>query len=367
MHKQTGSKGCFRCLVGLYRLALILLSLSLPSVAQAQSTIPSLAPNLADSAPDTYVVQQGDTLWDISALFLDEPWRWPELWSVNPDVRDPNLIYPGDVLYLRWDKGTPGVYLSDRPRVGVTKLSPKIRTRPLVSAISEIPRDVIDPFIAYHRFETELDTSRFARVLGGADGRLIFGLGDSVYVAGNLESDITHYDVVRLSERLTDPVTGEVLGQLLVSVGRVALSRAAANQREASRFDVIGTREEIRAGDVLLPVYDGEVVSLFKPRAPDKPVTSGAILYVDGGVSQIGALDVVATNLGRVDGAEVGHILSITKQITKMRDPETGEILSLPVKPAGTLMLFSVHDQASFGLVLAANQPLAVGDALVDP
>ena len=134
MHKQTGSKGCFRCLVGLYRLALILLSLSLPSVAQAQSTIPSLAPNLADSAPDTYVVQQGDTLWDISALFLDEPWRWPELWSVNPDVRDPNLIYPGDVLYLRWDNGTPGVYLSDRPRVGVTKLSPKIRTRPLASA-----------------------------------------------------------------------------------------------------------------------------------------------------------------------------------------------------------------------------------------
>ena len=93
MYKQTGSKGCFRCLVGLYRLALILLSLSLPSFAQAQSTIS----NLADSAPDTYVVQQGDTLWDISALFLDEPWRWPELWSVNPDVRDPNLIYPGIV------------------------------------------------------------------------------------------------------------------------------------------------------------------------------------------------------------------------------------------------------------------------------
>ena len=97
MHKQTGSNGCLRCLVGLYRLALILLSLSLPSLAQAQSTIPSLAPNLADSAPDTYVVQQGDTLWDISALFLDEPCRWPELWSVPPDVRDPNLLSPGIV------------------------------------------------------------------------------------------------------------------------------------------------------------------------------------------------------------------------------------------------------------------------------
>ena len=71
----------------------------LPTVTLAQSAIP----RLSDNAPDTYVVEPGDTLWDISALFLNEPWRWPELWQVNPDVRDPNLIYPGDTLYLRWE------------------------------------------------------------------------------------------------------------------------------------------------------------------------------------------------------------------------------------------------------------------------
>ena len=57
--------------------------LMLPTFSQAQSAIPRLAEN----APDTYVVERGDTLWDISALFLDEPWRWPELWRVNPDIR----------------------------------------------------------------------------------------------------------------------------------------------------------------------------------------------------------------------------------------------------------------------------------------
>ena len=135
------------------QLLLLFVSLASVALAHAQSAIP----RLADNAPDTYTVERGDTLWDISALFLNEPWRWPELWSVNSDVRDPNLIYPGDVLYLRWNNGKPGVYLTSAPRAGVTKLSPKMRSEPLTSAIPEIPRDVIDPFIANHRFETTVD------------------------------------------------------------------------------------------------------------------------------------------------------------------------------------------------------------------
>ena len=201
------------------QLLLLFVSLASVALAHAQSAIP----RLADNAPDTYTVERGDTLWDISALFLNEPWRWPELWSVNPDVRDPNLIYPGDVLYLRWNNGKPGVYLTSASRAGVTKLSPKMRSEPLTSAIPEIPRDVIDPFIANHRFETAVDRSMHPRVIGGAGGRLISGMGDSVYVAGSLSRGVETYDVVRPSQELNDPKTGEPLGQLMISVGRVAL------------------------------------------------------------------------------------------------------------------------------------------------
>lgn len=342
---------------------LLLSSLVTGVLVHAQSAIP----RLADNAPDTYVVERGDTLWDISALFLNEPWRWPELWSVNPDLRDPNLIYPGDVLYLRWDNGKPGVYLTSAPREGVTKLSPKMRSEPLASAIPEIPRDVIDPFIANHRFETAVDRSLHPRVAGGSGGRLISGMGDSIYVAGRLSSGVVTYDVVRPSQELTDPISGEFLGQLMMSVGRVALSHEGANKGEASRFDVVAAREELRVGDILLPVVDGEVVSVFKPRAPDVEVSSGVILSVDSGVSQIGALDVVATNLGRDDAVEVGHVLGITKVAEKIRDPETREWLSVPAAHAGTLILFAVHEKASFGLILRANQPLAVGDELINP
>jgi len=342
---------------------LLLSSLVTGVLVHAQSAIP----RLADNAPDTYVVERGDTLWDISALFLNEPWRWPELWSVNPDLRDPNLIYPGDVLYLRWDNGKPGVYLTSARREGVTKLSPKMRSEPLASAIPEIPRDVIDPFIANHRFETAVDRSLHPRVAGGSGGRLISGMGDSIYVAGRLSSGVVTYDVVRPSQELTDPISGEFLGQLMMSVGRVALSHEGANKGEASRFDVVAAREELRVGDILLPVVDGEVVSVFKPRAPDVEVSSGVILSVDSGVSQIGALDVVATNLGRDDAVEVGHVLEVIKVAEKIRDPETREWLSVPAAHAGTLILFAVHEKASFGLILRANQPLAVGDELINP
>ena len=130
-------------------------------------------------------------------FFLNEPWRWPELWSVNPDVRDPNLIYPGDVLYLQRNNGKPGGYLTSAPRAGVTKWSPKMRSEPLTSAIPEIPRNVIDPFIANHRFETTVDRLAYPRVLGGTGGRLISGMADSIYVAGSLSSGVETYDVIR--------------------------------------------------------------------------------------------------------------------------------------------------------------------------
>lgn len=162
----------------------LLLFVSLASVALTHAH--GAIPRLADNAPDTYTVARGDTLCDISALFLNEPWRWPELWSVNPDVRDSNLIYPGDVLYLRWSNRKAGVYLMSTPRAGVTKLPPNMRSEPLTSLIPEIPRDVIDPFIANHRFETTVDRSMYPRVLGCAGGRLISGMGDSIYVAGSL-------------------------------------------------------------------------------------------------------------------------------------------------------------------------------------
>ena len=341
--------------------------LIMPAAGLAQAAIPRLSEN----APDTYVVQRGDTLWDISALFLHQPWRWPELWRVNPDIRDPNLIYPGDILYLRWEDGKPGVYLSAGESYGgssdVVKLSPTMRTEPLAAAIDALPRGVIDPFIARHRFATHFDPEAMPRIISGYRGRLISGMGDRVYAVGNFESEGQQFDVVRPSREIRHPETGEMLGTLLSSIGRVVLSQPGLGDDQASQFDVLASREEIRVGDVLLPVEDRQLVATFVPRVPSVDLDPGFMLSLESGATQIGALDVVATTFGEVDDVEVGTLLSIAKASETVRDPVNGKRYTLPSETAGIMILFAVYDRASFGLILNANQPLSVSDRLANP
>ncbi len=341
--------------------------LILPTVSLAQSAIPRLSEN----APDTYVVEAGDTLWDISALFLNEPWRWPELWRVNPDVRDPNLIYPGDTLYLRWEGGTPGVYLTAGTSYGgasdVVRLSPTVRVEPLPAAIDALPREAIDPFITRHRFATQFDLEAMSRIISGYRGRLISGMGDRVYAVGTFESDDQQFDVVRPARDIRHPETGEMLGTLLSSVGRVVVSQRGSADDQASQFDILVSREELRVGDLLLPIEDRQLVAEFVPRVPSVDLGPGFMLSLESGATQIGALDVVATTFGEVDDVEVGTLLSISKVSEPVRDPVSGKLYTLPYEAAGMMMLFAVYDRASFGLVLNANQPLSVEDRLVNP
>lgn len=339
----------------------------LPTVTLAQSAIP----RLSDNAPDTYVVEPGDTLWDISALFLNEPWRWPELWQVNPDVRDPNLIYPGDTLYLRWEAGKPGVYLTAGRSYGaasdVVRLSPSVRAEPLRAAIDALPREAIDPFIARHRFATKFDLVAMPRIISGDRGRLISGMGDRVYAVGTFAGEDQQFDVVRPAREIRHPETGEMLGTLLSSVGRVVLSQRGSTDDQASQFDVLASREELRVGDVLLPVEDRQLVAEFVPQVPTVDLEPGFMLSLESGATQIGALDVVATTFGEVDDVAVGTLLSIAKVNEPVTDQISGKRYTLPSETAGTMMLFAVYDRASFGLVLNANQPLSVADRLVNP
>lgn len=293
------------------------------------------------------------------------------MWRVNPDIRDPNLIYPGDKLYLRWEDGKPGVYLSaGTPYSGssdVVKLSPKVRTAPITTAIDALPREAIDPFIARHRFVTDFDLEEMPRIVGGYNGRLISGMGDRVYAIGTFSGDDLQFNVVRPAREIRHPETGAMLGTLLSSVGRVVLSKRGMSDEEASQFDVLASREELRPGDVLLPVEDRQLVAKFVPTVPTSNLDPGFMLSLESGITQIGTLDVVATTFGEVDDVAVGTLLSIAKVSDPVQDKVSGKWYTLPSENAGTMMLFAVYDRASFGLVLNANQPLSVADRLVNP
>jgi len=322
---------------------------------------------LRDDIPLTYVVKKGDTLWDISALYLQEPWLWPKLWDSNPQVDNPHLIYPGDILALRWENGVPRLGLANR---GEVKLSPSLRSEALDVAIPPIPRDEIDPFLRGNRVISPGEFERLPYLIAGDSGRLLSGLGDKVYGRGPMDVKERTYGVVRKGALITDPLTGEVLGQQVTDIGSVSLLTPPSTPIDdlaVKELEVTRTVEEARIGDRLLAVEAGIVDAYFQPKAPNTVISNGYMVAVDGGVTQIGQMDIVTINRGQREGLEVGDVLAIYQTGDVVKDPVTGDSVALPDVRAGVVMIFAAYEKASYGLVLSASRPLSVGDKVKNP
>ena len=345
-----------RRLIGPCALAVLLIS----KCAAAQSDEPL---TLNPDVPLTYTVQPGDTLWDISALFLRDPWRWEALWAGNPQVDNPHLIYPGDTLSLVWEAGQPRLV---RLEQGDIKLSPSMRASPLDLAIPAISRQHIEPFLRQHQVIEVATLNRSPYVVSGDGGRLISGVGDTVYGKGSWD-DALSYRLVRQVEKLKDPVSGEGLGIFASDIGEARLQGAPAEGASVAALTIAEMREEVRIGDRLLPVSEEELEPFYQPQAPSENISDAYMIGVAGGVTQISVLDIVVINRGARESLRVGDVLAIDHAGELVKDPVTGKSVRLPDTRAGVLMVFSVYDRASFGLVLEATKPLSVGDKLSNP
>ena len=318
---------------------------------------------LNPDVPPTYTVQPGDTLWDISALFLRDPWRWKMLWAGNPRVDNPHLIYPGDTLSLVWESGQPRLM---RVEQGEVKLSPSMRASPLDLAIPAISRQHIEPFLRQHRVVEVATLDHSPYVVSGDAGRLISGVGDTVHGKGNWD-DALSYRLVRRVEKLKDPLSGEELGLFVSDIGEARLQDAAAEGETIAAMTIAEMREEVRIGDRLLPVTEVEVEPFYQPQAPSEIISGAYMIGVASGVTQISVLDIVVINRGARELLRVGDVLAIEHTGELVKDPVTGNSVRLPDTRAGVLMVVSVYDRASFGLVLEATKPLSVGDKLGNP
>lgn len=315
--------------------------------------------------PDEYVVEKGDTLWDISNTFLNSPWLWPEIWHVNQQIENPHLIYPGDVIYLVYVDGKPRLTM-DRPvklAPGVTELSPSVRVLPEDEAISTIPLDRINAFLSRSRIVTDEELEAAPYMLAGPEKRLIVAEGDYAYARGDIDQDVANYGVYRREEAYTDPVTGEYLGTHAMNIGTV---NTGTVEGDITKVQVLRSREELRMGDRLLPSEERTIEPNFYPSAPDDDI-NGLIMAVEGGVSQVGKLDVVMVNKGEREGLLVGNVLAVYKRGETTRDPVTGESVTLPDERAGLVMVFRTFEKMSLALVLEAERPLAVNDKLLNP
>lgn len=321
--------------------------------------------------PDEYTVKKGDTLWDISSTFLNSPWKWPEIWHANPQIENPHLIYPGDLIKLIYIDGEARLTSERTLRLvpgagGVNaneKLSPQVRVVQRDDAITAIPLDRIDSFLSRSRVvENEKVLTTAPYILAGPQKRLVSGAGDEAYARGNFK-DLTNFGVYRKGEVFFDPKTREVLGLHALGVGSVSIK---ALKGDIATLNVVRASEEIRIGDRLLPSEDRSTSSTFYPSSPDTEIT-GSIIAVEGGVQQVGKYNVVMINRGDREGIKVGNVLAIYKQGEVVVDRVTGGKVSLPDERAGLLMVFRTFRKMSFALVLEADRPLTIGDSLQNP
>lgn len=318
---------------------------------------------IKDDAPLRYVVKKGDTLWDIASHFLNEPWQWPEIWYANEQVKNPHLIYPGDVLTLIWKDGRPSLVRSDGvDALGLDYISPQIREIPLDQAIPTIPLEAIRDFLRSPRLVMDDELRKSPYVLAFVDSHVIEGAGKQVYLKDVPPGQQYRYDIVRIGDKYIDPDTRELLGWEALPVAEVELREFG----DPSIAVISRSTIEARVGDRLMKPLDDSFNANFYPHSPAAPV-KGRIISLYDALSQTGQYQVVAINKGAVDGMEAGHVLSVMKGDREARDPYTKRMTPLPDLYAGQLMLFKVDSRVSYGLVMSAKREIHELDKVERP
>jgi hypothetical protein len=317
---------------------------------------------VAPDAPSSYVVQPGDTLWDISAKFLTDPWYWPEIWHINPQVANPHLIYPGDTLALTWVEGQPRVTLASG---GSTRLSPRVRTNPLTEAIRAIPYDRVAVFMTRPTVLSAEQVKGAPYVAYGRDDRLASAVGNDIYVRRLSNSKVgNRYSIYHVADELKDPDDGDVLGYQGIFTGEADVKRLS----DPSTLLVVDSARETLEGDILLPLA-GEPRTDFFPRAP-KTKVDGQVMSVTDERTVVAESDIIVINRGSRHGLEPGHVLEIWQAGETVRDT-TGHAVSrsmeTPEVRIGHFMVFKTFDRLSYGLALDSEREIYVGDMVRSP
>jgi len=333
----------------------------------AESTQPT-AQLIRPDAPMNYTVKRGDTLWDIAAVFLKDPWFWPEIWQINPQVENPHLIYPGDVLSLAYGaNGDARVMIS---QYSGARLQPRLRSEALDGPVDTIPFSAIAAFLTKPSVLTEEQALAAPHIVAFRDHHMIGGTGHEIYVRGLDGAPNQSYVVMHVGEPIRDINSRDILGYQAYYVATAVVKA----QGEVSKAVLTEGSREALEGDRLISV-EGERSLNFAPHAPTTPV-DGQIIAVADNATQIGQYQVVVLNRGATDGLAQGAVLAVDQQGAIVHDRMSkwpwkldafGDSVQLPYERAGTLIVFKVFEQISYGLVIGARAPMQVADRVYNP
>jgi hypothetical protein len=372
----------------IYRPIITLLMFCCLSAQAANSNI-----TLQNNHPDRHVVVKGDTLWGISAKFLKDPWQWPKVWKMNQaDIRNPHLIYPGDVIVLTMVNGKPEFRLLKE----TITLSPNVRLEPLEQeAIPSISPQSIEPFLNKPLVIEESEFTAAPVIIAGSDTRSVLSHGSKIYIDQLNQEANLHWHIYRLGNRIIDPETKANLGTEASYLGDAKILKLG----NPVTAEITRAKEEIFVGDKLIQARD-KIQTNLSPHAPDAKI-SGRIISIYGGLAETGSNHVVSINLGKKDGLEEGHVLSINhigRYVSRnpkdknLEDPYTfkdfsvsdkktvaekvdsknnpannPKLIKLPNERVGLLMVFRTFERVSYALVMQASEPISNADLVETP
>lgn len=366
----------------------------LPILVAIGLALPAMADEvrLQDNAPQRHVVVKGDTLWDISEKFLKDPWKWPQVWQLNrEEIRNPHLIYPGDVVVLGFVDGKPRLSLEKSAFTETVKLSPQVKSEPIIikeQGIPSIPLRAIQPLLAKGGVGEASELETAPRILGSSDARVMFAKGDRVY-ATKAEVPSQAWRVMRLGQALRDPDNKDektnILAYELVYLGEAVTETPGDPQL----IRITSTEQEVLERDRLLPAWEGNPPQ-FVPHGPEKPVEAKVVAAL-GGPVYAGTWMNLVLNQGRNGGLEEGHVLALYRAGRSVADPRcirAGKIAfmagggrghaddcvasqddksALPETRVGLAFVYRVFDKLAYALVLKGTEPVSAGDVARNP
>ena len=311
---------------------------------------------LKNDYPNEYIVKKGDTLWDISAVFLKSPWLWPQIWQHNSQISNPHLIYPDDIIYLRYRNGQP--YLTTDK--SSSKMSPKIRTPGRFAAVSAIPKIALQSFVAGHRIVAADAAEKMPYILAGAGLRNLIASGDEVYIRGTLDPDYNTYHIYRLGRTYGAEHGLSTENTEIIKVGTLDV---ISKQGDISKALVTKSKGLIHKGDIIVRNNELALKPLYHLAAAPQAL-DGKIIAAVNDSYQIAKYDGVVINLGANSSIYPGHVFNVVKAPVQVEDPRTKELVTISNQVNAVLMVVNVFDNLSYGIVLSASDAVSPGDSL---